>query len=100
MQPNVAVVVQIFATGLGATDPEVPSGQPAPGNPLALVTAGVEARIGGQPAAVQFAGLAPGFVGLYQVNVVVPTNLQPGPEVELSLLQNGVPSKTVTLAVQ
>ena len=93
-------VIQIFATGLGATNPVVPSGQPAPGNPPALVTAAVEARIGGQPAAVQFAGLAPGFVGLYQVNVVVPANLQPGSEVELTLTQNGVPSNTVTVAVR
>jgi uncharacterized protein (TIGR03437 family) len=93
-------VVQIFATGLGATNPVVPSGQAAPGNPPALVIAGVEARIGGQPAAVQFAGLAPGFVGLYQVNVVVPPNAQPGSAVELSLFQNGVPSNTVTVAVR
>ena len=93
-------VVQIFVTGLGATDPVVASGQPAPGNPTALVTAAVEARIGGQPAAVQFAGLAPGFVGLYQVNVVVPPEVAPGPEVELTLTQNGVPSNTVTVAIQ
>ena len=78
----------------------VPSWEPAPGNPLAFVTAAVEASLGGQPAAVQFAGLAPGFVGLYQVNVVVPTNIQPGSEVDPALTQNGVPSNTVTVAVQ
>jgi uncharacterized protein (TIGR03437 family) len=94
-------VVQIFATGLGATNPVVPSGQPAPSaEPLSRVVAGVEARIGGQPAAVQFAGLAPGFVGLYQVNVVVPPGVEPGLAVELLLIQNGVPSNPVTLAVQ
>ena len=49
---------------------------------------------------MQFAGLAPGFVGLYQVNVVVPPGVAPGPEVELTLTQNGVPSNTVTLAVR
>lgn len=93
-------VVQIFATGLGATTLAVPSGQSAPGDPPALVTAAVEARIGGQSATVQFAGLAPGFVGLYQVNVVVPANIQPGPGVELILTQNGVSSNTVTLAIR
>jgi uncharacterized protein (TIGR03437 family) len=93
-------VIQIFATGLGATNPVVASGQPAPGDPPALVATAVEARVGGQPAAVQFAGLAPGFVGLYQVNVVVPVNIEPGPAVELSLVQNGVPSNPVTVAVQ
>jgi uncharacterized protein (TIGR03437 family) len=49
---------------------------------------------------VQFAGLAPGFVGLYQVNVVVPASIDSGPEVNLSLVQNGVPSNTVTVAVR
>jgi uncharacterized protein (TIGR03437 family) len=93
-------VIQIFATGLGITNPPVPSGQPSPGSPPALVTAAIEARIGGQPAAVQFAGLAPGFVGLYQVNVVVPTGIEPGTEVELRLTQNGVPSNSVTVAVR
>ena len=85
---------------MGATDPVVPSGESAPGNPPALVTAAVEARIGCQPAAVQFAGLAPGFVGLYQVNVVVPAGVQPGSEVELTLTQNDVPSNTVTVATR
>ena len=93
-------VVQTFVTGLGATNPTVASGEPSPGDPPAVVTSPVEARIGGQTAAVQFAGLAPGFVGLYQVNVVVPTSIEPGSEIELTLNQNGVPSNTVTLAVQ
>jgi uncharacterized protein (TIGR03437 family) len=93
-------VVQVYATGLGATNPVVPSGQPAPADPLSHVVAGVEARIGGQPAAVEFAGLAPDYVGLYQVNVVVPPGAEPGPAVELTLIQNGVPSNPVTLAVR
>ena len=49
---------------------------------------------------MQFAGLAPGFVGLYQVNLQMPPGVEPGPAVTLVLLQNGAPSNTVTLAVQ
>ncbi len=60
----------------------------------------VEAQLGGQPATVHFAGLAPGFVGLYQVNVEIPADVASGSEVPLVLLQNGVPSNTVTIAVQ
>ena len=41
-----------------------------------------------------------GFVGLCQVNVVVSTNIDLGPEVILSMTQNGVPSNTVTVGVQ
>ena len=47
-----------------------------------------------------FRGLAPGFVGLYQVNVEIPAGVTPDPEVPLILLQSGVPSNTVTIAVR
>jgi uncharacterized protein (TIGR03437 family) len=45
-------------------------------------------RIGGISVAVSFAGLAPGFAGLYQVNVQVPTNAPSGNSVPLILSQN------------
>ena len=94
-------VIQVFSTGLGNTDPSVPSGQLAPSQePLARVLVPVQAQIGGHSATVHFAGLAPGFVGLYQVNVQIPAGVTPGPEVPLVLFQNGVPSNTVTVAVQ
>lgn len=93
-------VIQIFATGLGATTPAVAAGVPAPSNPPATTAIPVQATVGGQPAAVQFAGLAPGFVGLYQVNITVPAGVPPGPAVPLQLTQDGVPSNTVTVAVQ
>ena len=41
------------------------------------------ATIGDRPATVQFAGLSPGFVGLYQVNVMVPSGLAPSSSVPL-----------------
>ena len=93
-------VIQVFATGLGATNPRAPSGRPSPGSPPATTVSPVQARIGGLPAAVQFAGLAPGFVGLYQVNVTVPEGVPAGPNISLELIQNGASSNTVTIAVQ
>lgn len=93
-------VVQVFCTGLGVTNPRVTSGQPSPSaEPLARTTATVTATVGGRPASVQFAGLAPGFVGLYQVNVQVPAGVAVGAE-PLVLLVNGVPSNTVTLVLK
>jgi uncharacterized protein (TIGR03437 family) len=93
--------VVIYATGLGATSPAVATGQAAPAvPPLALVTTPVKVTIGGVEAAVEFAGLAPGFVGLYQVNARVPAGVTAGNAVPLVLTQNGVPSNTVTIAVQ
>ena len=93
-------VVVVYCTGLGATQPPVTSGQAAPANPPATVTATVTATIGGRPAQVQFAGLTPGFAGLYQVNIQVPTGVSAGSAVELVLSQNGIESNKVTLAIQ
>jgi len=94
-------IVQVYCTGLGATEPPVPSGQPAPGaEPLAQVTMPVYARIAGKPAVVQFAGLAPGFVGLHQVNVQIPAGVAPSGAAELVFIQDGNMSNTVTLAVR
>ena len=93
--------VVIYATGLGATSPAVATGQAAPAvPPLALVTTTPKVTIGGVEAAVEFAGLAPGFVGLYQVNARVPAGVSPGNAVPLVLTQNGVASNTVTIAVR
>jgi uncharacterized protein (TIGR03437 family) len=60
----------------------------------------VLASIGGLPAEVSFAGLAPGFTGVYQVNLKIPAGVTPGPQVKLVLLQDGAASNEVTLAVQ
>ena len=68
----------IFCTGLGPVLPEVPSGNVAPGTePLARTVSLPLVNIGGIPAEVVYSGLAPGFVGLYQVNVEVPVGLSP-----------------------
>ncbi len=93
-------VLQVFCTGLGATDPQVPSGMATPNTPLHRAVREVKAKIGGVDALVQFAGLAPGFVGLYQVNVVVPSGVTPGNAVPLVLTQSAVDSNVVTIAVK
>ncbi len=93
-------VVIIFATGLGATTPPVATGAAAPADPLSRVTTPVTVTIGGVDARVEFAGLAPGFVGLYQVNVRVPAGVAAGNAVPVVITQAGVPSNTVTMAVR
>jgi uncharacterized protein (TIGR03437 family) len=91
--------VQVFCTGLGATTPAVATGAAAPSAPMATANLPVTATIGGLPAKVTFAGLAPGFVSLYQVNIQIPADVAAGDSVPLVLRQNGVSSNTVTLAV-
>ncbi len=93
--------VAVYATGLGATSPTVASGVAAPGTePLARVATPVTALVDGKPALVSFAGLAPGYVGLYQVNVQIPTGVSTGPAISLILSQSGVNSNTVSLAIR
>jgi uncharacterized protein (TIGR03437 family) len=68
--------VLIYCTNLGAVSPAIPDG--AAGTGKELTVAQPTATIGGVSAPVAFSGLAPGFVGLYQVNVVVPKGLPSG----------------------
>jgi uncharacterized protein (TIGR03437 family) len=90
---------QLFLNGLGPVDRPQVSGEPAPLTPLIYTTAAPTVTIGGLPATVEFSGLAPTWVGLYQVNVRVPTGLATGNH-PLVLTIGGVTAKTVTLPVK
>jgi uncharacterized protein (TIGR03437 family) len=90
-------VVVMYCVGLGVTDQTIADGAISPASPLANVQ-GVRVSIGGQNAAVPFAGLAPGFVGLYQINAVVPGGVSGNALVQVSA--GGQTSPGVNLAVQ
>jgi uncharacterized protein (TIGR03437 family) len=74
---HVGDVVTVYATGAGQVGPPVGTGSSAPVSPLAKPLLPVTATVGGQNAQVVFAGLTPGSVGLFQINIVIPT-LAPG----------------------
>jgi uncharacterized protein (TIGR03437 family) len=65
----------IYLTGLGQVDGRISTGQPAPSSPLLRVVGAVQVQIGDLSITPDFAGLTPGLVGVYQVNVVVPQSL-------------------------
>ena len=73
---------------------------PASGNPLILTRAQPTVTIGGVEARVLFSGMAPGFVGLWQINAEVPSSVTSGPAVSLVISAGGVSSNTVTIAVE
>jgi uncharacterized protein (TIGR03437 family) len=91
--------ILIFCTGLGAVTNQPPTGSPGPTNPLARTTTMPTVTIGGAPANVHFAGLAPGFVGLYQINAEVPVGTATGPSVPVVVSIGGIDSNTVMIAV-
>jgi uncharacterized protein (TIGR03437 family) len=91
--------VTIFCTGLGAVNDTPGTGKPASSNPLSKTTITPEVTIGGVLATVSFSGLAPGFVGEYQVDVQIPEGLSGGGAVPVVLSINGVQSNTVTIAI-
>jgi uncharacterized protein (TIGR03437 family) len=87
----------VYATGLGRTSPAVDTGAAAPSNPLAAAMVQPDVSLDGAPLAVDYAGLTPGGVGVYQINVRVPGNINPGSSVPLTIQQGGY---ATTVAVQ
>jgi minor extracellular serine protease Vpr len=75
-------ILQLYANGLGPVTNPPASGDPALASPLSLTSTPVTVTIGGQQATVYggSAFLAPGFVGLYQIDIQVPSGLNPGPQ--------------------
>ncbi|HXJ40577.1 MAG TPA: hypothetical protein VNH18_14960, partial [Bryobacteraceae bacterium] len=92
--------IAIFCTGLGPVTNQPASGTIAPSVPLARTSATPTVSIGGSVATVSYAGLAPGLVGLYQVNAIVPGAISVGAGVPVVITIGGVVSNTVTIAVQ
>ncbi len=91
--------VVIYCTGLGVVAPAVDAGNAASSTVLSRVVNPVTVQIGGVAADVVFAGLAPGFAGLYQVNARVPVGVA-GDAVTLTVQVAGQSSPPVTIAVR
>jgi uncharacterized protein (TIGR03437 family) len=90
--------ISIYCTGLGPVSNQPATGMAALVSALSVTTTTPTVTIGGVAALVTFSGLAPGTVGLYQVNVQVPTGVSAG-MVPVILSIGGVTSNTVTIAV-
>ena len=92
-------VITLYLTGMGATNPPVPTGTLAPGSPLAVTASQPQVSIDTSSADILFSGLTPGAVGLYQVNIHIPANVRTG-DLPLVVSQGGVASNTAILPVR
>lgn len=93
-------VLQIFATGGGATNPASVTGGIA--TSVATLTQDVRVVIGGQEAVVQYSGQAPSLVnGVIQINAVIPAAVVPGNSVPVQVIIGGQASQSnATVAVR
>lgn len=85
--------ISLYASGLGGVTPAVATGTVTPSKPLSTVNVPVTVVIGGLSAPVTFAGLAPGYVGLYQINAQVPSTTPSGLVRVFVVMPNGFSSQ-------
>jgi uncharacterized protein (TIGR03437 family) len=106
-----STIVRIYCTGLGPVTNQPQSGSPPLSNQLSETTTTPIVTIGEVQAQVLFSGLAPGSVGQYEVDALVPAGSSKGDTVPVviafgdSVEANGVhisgaTSNTVTIAVK
>jgi len=95
-QPDDEIV--LYGIGFGPVTPDIPAGQLV--QQANTLTSVFSMSMGGVPVtSVPYSGLAPGFTGLYQFNIVVPANTGSG-AVPLTFVVDGVAgTQTLYLAV-
>ena len=105
---HIGDTVVIYALGMGPTTPPVASGVASPTNPLSKLPPGTQVCIGdGTPftppaicTGTLYAGLTPGLVGLYQINVTIPKNVPKGDDVSLIIQVADTVTNRVPIAIR
>jgi uncharacterized protein (TIGR03437 family) len=81
-------IVIIYAAGLGRVTPDTSQGRIASAAASITAASQLQVLLAGTacpPGNVLYAGLAPGFAGLYQINLVIPPLTPPNPEIRISV---------------
>ena len=94
-QPGQSVAV--YLTGQGLLDNPVANGAAPPASPVSAPLAPIQVQVGGQDAAISFAGLASGFVGLLRIDIVIPDMAAGEQPLEVSI--GGVSANSTVLSV-
>jgi uncharacterized protein (TIGR03437 family) len=96
-------IATILITGAGEVSPALKTAYvPSLTTPLSAQprpVQGVSVTVGGVPAFIQNAGLAPGIIGTTQVNFIVPSSVPAGVQ-PVVVTVGGIPSPAVNLTVQ
>jgi uncharacterized protein (TIGR03437 family) len=88
----------ILATGLGAVSPSIPTGDIPPAGKFSSAVTTPTVTVGGVPAQVVFTGIV-GYVGVFQINIIIQPGTPTGPAVPVQITVNGVKSNAPTIAV-
>lgn len=91
--------ISVYLVGMGATTIPVGSGQPGPGAPYATTVIGPVITLNNESVSYNFSGLIPGLVGVYQVNLQIPSDA-PNGDLTLTFSENGFTSNSGLLPVQ
>jgi uncharacterized protein (TIGR03437 family) len=92
-------VIQIYATGGGLLNGTIADGAPAGSSPLLETVTKPKVYIAGVEAVVEFSGLAPNYVGLWQINARIPDMPFVKGQVPVQVFMNGVDSNEVSIFV-
>ncbi|MCU1237595.1 MAG: Zn-dependent hydrolase of the beta-lactamase fold-like protein [Candidatus Solibacter sp.] len=91
-------VLHIYATGQGAVNPAVDDGVAAPAQPLSTSTSNPNVFFTGRQLAISYSGLAPGFAGVWQLDVALPSDVPTGPDLPLTV-QQGIAGHSTAVTV-
>jgi uncharacterized protein (TIGR03437 family) len=93
-------VIILWGTGFGPTSPSAPAGAETPSNTTYNTATTVSVTVGGRPATVYGAALAPGYAGLYQVAIQIPASLANGDYPVVATINGASSPSTTMITVQ
>jgi uncharacterized protein (TIGR03437 family) len=94
-------IIVLYAAGLGRTSPDVPSGHIVSTATSILYAAELQVLLNGEPcpaSSIYYAGLTPGFAGLYQINLLLPATLPPDPQIQMVIGTQASPASVELFA--